>query len=573
MSIGAKSRLAGAVLAACLVLAAGVPAARGAPEAGPQGEGPWVVRAYYGDRQMLAGLSGWTEPWDVDLEAGYAVVEVDGEGYQRLLDAGFRVEVDEALTQALREPRAALPDQVQGIPGYPCYRTVEETYADAAALAAAYPGLATWSDVGDSWAKVQDPDAGYDLMVLRLTNSALPGPKPGLFVMAAVHAREYATAELATRFGEYLLANYGSDADATWLLDHHEVHLMLQANPDGRKIAEGGDLWRKNVDSDDGCNDSDCNDFRYWGTDLNRNFSFRWHGCGNESCSSGDPCSEVYRGPAAASEPETAAIEAYVRGHFPDQREEDPDLPAPDDSSGVFLDLHSHGGWVLWPWGYGGTTANDTAFQTLGRKLAYYNGYYPSVASGLYPTDGDTTDFGYGEMGLAAIAFEVGTAFFQSCTTFENTILPDNLPALLYTAKVARRPYLTPAGPDVLAPTISAPAGGGRETLQLTATADDGRYSEENGFEPTQVISAAEYTVDLPPWDPGAVVYPMVAADGAFDEEVEALEAVVDTAGLGAGRHTLFLRAQDAAGNWGAVSALFLYVDLDHVLWLPVVRR
>jgi carboxypeptidase T len=428
--------------------------------------------------------------------------------------------------------------------------------------------LATWSDVGDSWARTQDPEDGYDLMVLRLTNSALPGPKPGLFVMAAVHAREYATAELATRFGEYLLANYGSDADATWLLDHHEIHLMLQANPDGRKIAEMGVYWRKNVDSDDGCSNKDL-----WGTDLNRNFSFRWHGCDNESCSSSLPCNEVYRGPAAASEPETAAIEAYVRGHFPDQRPEDPALPAPADSSGVFLDLHSFGGLVLWPWGYGGTTANDTAFQTLGRKLAYYNGYSPSIASDLYPTDGDTTDFAYGELGLAAIAFEVGTAFFQGCTTFENTILPDNLPALLYAAKVARRPYLTPAGPDVLAPTISTPAGVGRAALQLTATADDGRYSAENGIEPTQVISAAGYTVDLPPWDPAAVAYPMAAADGAFDEEVEALEAGVDTAGLGGGRHMLFLRAQDAAGNWGAVSAVFLDVAFDHALWLPLVTR
>ena len=66
------------------------------------------------------------------------------------------------------------------------------------------------------------PMPGYDLQVLRLTNSATPGPKPKLFVHGAIHAREYTTAELVTRFGEELVAGYGIDPDATWLLDHHD---------------------------------------------------------------------------------------------------------------------------------------------------------------------------------------------------------------------------------------------------------------------------------------------------------------------------------------------------------------
>ena len=58
--------------------------------------------------------------------------------------------------------------------------------------------------------------------------------------MSAIHAREYATAELITRFAEYLVENYGTDPDITWLLDYNEIHLLLQANPDGRKHAETG---------------------------------------------------------------------------------------------------------------------------------------------------------------------------------------------------------------------------------------------------------------------------------------------------------------------------------------------
>jgi hypothetical protein len=35
------------------------------------------------------------------------------------------------------------------------------------------------------------------------------------------------------------------DPNITWLLDHHEIHLLLHANPDGRKQAESGKYWRK----------------------------------------------------------------------------------------------------------------------------------------------------------------------------------------------------------------------------------------------------------------------------------------------------------------------------------------
>ena len=62
---------------------------------------------------------------------------------------------------------------------------------------------------------------------------------------------ELTTAELVMRFGEMLLAQYGMDPDVTWLLDHTELHIVPIANPDGRKRAEAGILWRKNTNLDD----------------------------------------------------------------------------------------------------------------------------------------------------------------------------------------------------------------------------------------------------------------------------------------------------------------------------------
>ena len=543
------------------------------PTATPEGEGPWVVRAYYADRQMVNEVAAWIEPWEVveperpDRDQGYIVVGVNRVEYDRLLQAGFRLEIDERLTARLNQPNVRLVGQTAGIPGYPCYRTVEETLAAAQAIVAAHPHLATWTDIGNTWERTQDPAQGYDINVLRLTNSAVPGPKPKLFVMASVHAREYTPAELATRFAEHCVSQYGLDPDVTWLLDHTEIHLLLQANADGRKKAEAGLSWRKNTDN------NYCADTDQRGVDLNRNFEFRWGCCGG---SSGSPCDETYRGPTAASEPETQAIQDYVRALFPDQREDDLDAAAPITATGVFVDLHSYSELVLWPWGSTSAEApNGSALQTLGRKFAYLNGYEPEQAWALYPTDGTTDGFAYGELGVAAYTFELGTTFFQNCSAFENTILLDNLPALIYAAKVARTPYVTPAGPDALEVTLSSVGVIPGQTAHLTATIDDARYNNENGNEPVQSIAAAEYYVDVPPWVTTTVpiAYPMGAVDGVYDESVEEVKASIDTTGLSAGRHVVFVRGQDADGHWGAFSAAFVHVVQGHKVFLPTIVK
>jgi hypothetical protein len=513
-----------------------------------------VVRAYFDDRQQVADLASWKEPWLVNYEAGYLVIEVSPAEYDQLEAAGFRLEIDATLTAELNTPRQPLPGQGGGIPGYPCYRTVEETFTTAEDIVTNYPQLATWTDIGDSWEKTQDPNDGYDLMVLRLTNSAVPGPKPKLFIMSSVHAREYTPAELNTRYAEYLIQNYGTDADATWLLDYHEVHLLLQANPDGRKQAETGLSWRKNT------NNNFCTDTNNRGIDLNRNFEFQW-GCCNGSSS--NQCSTTFRGPSPASEPEVQAIQSYVSSIFPDQREDPIGASAPVTATGVFMDIHSYSQLVLWPWGFTATPApNGTALQTLGRKFAYFNNYYPEQAIGLYPTDGTTDDFAYGDLGLAAYTFELGTAFFQSCAYFENNIIPENMPALIYAAKAARTPYLTPAGPDALNVTVDDTLVASGTFVTLTATLNDSRYNNQNGTEPVQNVAAAEYYIDVPPWVTTTVPIsmPMTAADGSFNSPVETAEAAIDTSGLALGQHIIFVRGQDANGNWGAFSAVFLEV-------------
>lgn len=513
-----------------------------------------VYRVYYDNPEQIQQLMTFDLFEFNNLEEKYVLVAVTADEVKKIEEMGFKVAFDKEETANFSLLSMVSENQLNTIPGYSCYRTVEETYATAANIAAAYPNLATWTDVGNSWEKSVGQSDGYDLFVLKLTNSAITGDKPKLFITGSIHAREYATAELATRFAEYLINNYNVDPDVTWLLDYHEIHLMLHMNPDGRKEAEAGLSWRKNT------NENYCGvTSTSRGADLNRNFSFYWNYC--SGCSSGSPCDATYRGPSAASEPEVNAVQAYMRSIFPDQRDTPLSAASPTNATGMYIDLHSYGNLVLWPWGMVTSAApNGSALQTLGRKFAFFNNFTPQRSSQLYTTDGDSSDFAYGELGIGSYAFEMGTAFFESCTSFQNTIVPNNLPVLLYAAKVSRTPFMTPLGPDTISLAVSSSTVPAGTVVTLTGVGNDTRYKSGSG-EATQAIAQAEYYVDTPPWVTGATAIAMSASDGNFNSTAENVTASVNTAGWSNGRHTLFLRSKDANGNWGAVSAIFLTVE------------
>jgi RHS repeat-associated protein len=89
-----------------------------------------------------------------------------------------------------------------------------------------------------------------------------------------------------------------------------------------------------------------------------------------------------------------------------------------------------------------------------------------------------------------------------------------------------------------------------------------------------QYIAAQEYYIDT---DPGAGNgFSLTAVDGAFDQKWEQGTASINTSSLTAGLHTLYVRAKNAEGHWGAprqykieiidqptLSAMEYYVDSD----------
>src|SRR5205823_1635539 len=183
----------------------------------------------------------------------------------------------------------------------------------------------------------------------------------------------------------------------------------------------------------------------------------------------------------------------------------------------------------------------------------------------LYPVDGGSIDWAYGELGMAAFSTELsGQDFLPLYSCIDNPgcgssrgIWPENQEMLLYLAKIARTPYLTSHGPDantVVTNPTSVPQG---VPSQLTASINFAWSN--NAF--NQNVGAAEYYVDTPPWAGGTAI-PM---NGTFNSPTVAVDATINTASLSGGRHVIFVRGRGVSDfqgfqTWGPMSAAFLDV-------------
>ena len=492
-----------------------------------------IVHITFRDLADLNRLTEQLDIWEVRHQNRSVVARVTRAESEWLLAEGYSVATHTPLWQ------------VNAPPGYPCYHTINELYADQDTYATTYPTLTQVITIGWSY-------EGRPLRVLKLTspNNVADWPKPRFFLIANIHGREFITPETAMQFVWRLLEGYGSDPTPTWLLDWREIYVLVSANPDGHVKNEASwAWWRKNAHTNS-CPTT-------YGTDLNRNSSFQWGGAGTSTNS----CSEIYRGDTPASESETQALENYVASLFPDQRGPDLSDAAPMTTTGILITLHSYSDLVLWPWGFTYTSSpNEAQLAQLGEKLASYNGYTPQPASALYPASGTTDDWSYGELGIASYTFEMGSSsdgFLPSCDRYDALVQP-NLGALFYAARVARAPYQNSPGPD----TISLITASTTSTVHFTATIASER-----------VISAAEPYLDTPPWA-GSTPLKMEAVNGVFDQPSQVVSATLPLAPLSRQPHIAFVRGQDTSGNWGPVAfAMFDGPSFQHSTFLPVIAR
>lgn len=464
------------------------------------------------------------------------------------------------------------------ISGFPCYRNIQGMYTLMASLERKASSIKNLNvkvtDIGDTYEKTVNQNNGYDMLALKITGDGVAAKgwsteKGIVFITCGIHAREYSPPELCARWAESLVDGYGTDTEITSVLDHTEVHLILESNPDGRAIAETNRAvyQRKNTRPGSFCSE------RTRGVDLNRNFPFKWGGSG----SSGYQCSQVYRGTSPGSEPEVKAIMQYAESVFPEsQRKSDPledmNEPYPEYSTvGFYIDIHAYSDLIIWPWTHANNrvTANEESHQSVARKLKSFNGYAlagPGQPDWLYAADGVTCDYFYGNLGALSLVYELGSTFYQDCQTFENKIHPDNIPGFMYVAKISSKPYHLTKGPDVINHNIPKVIDyDSNPNLQFTATVSDSKLSAGPGNHrpSTQNVVSISLCADMHPYD--------IDSSGSSPKlvtiEVNGGSTVTQTISLALstpnflrdpliGNHILYLQATDSERSTGPVTAV-----------------
>lgn len=288
-------------------------------------------------------------------------------------------------------------------------------------LAQNHSQLVTLSSFGKS-------TEGRDLWSLRLSATLDAGNKAASVFMGGHHAREHVSVEVPLMLAQYLVTQYeNKNPRIVALLNNFEVYILPNVNPDGAEYDTTGNqyqYWRKNRSKQS---------YGNYGVDLNRNYGYGWGGAGASS----SPNDETYRGPSAFSEVETQAIKNFVESH---------------QNITTLLSFHTFSELVMWPWGHvDGDITNKkdlTVFQTMGRKMASWNGYKPMKSGDLYLASGDTCDWAYGEHGIFAFTFELdpkGGGFFSGgFYPGENAIdgiFQKNLEPSLYLIETSDNPY------------------------------------------------------------------------------------------------------------------------------------
>ncbi|MFD4174028.1 M14 family metallopeptidase [Streptomyces anulatus] len=384
-----------AALAVLLALGLAAPATTAAT-AGPAGPDAAVVAD---ERTLQYEITGRTTPaarTDI-ARVGVSIDEVHDHGVVITADAAQarklrqRGHTLEALPAPVSDPRAA--DGVSALDFPPAdsrYHNYAEMNAEIDARIAANPSIMSKRVIGKTY-------QGRDVIAVKVSdNVAADESEPEVLFTAHQHAREHLTVEMALYLLRELGQGYGSDPRITRAVDGRELWIVPDMNPDGGEydIASGSyRSWRKNRQPNSGSSAI--------GTDLNRNWAYKWGCCGGSSSS---PSSDTYRGPAAESAPETKVVADFVRGRVVGGKQQ----------ITAAIDFHTYSELVLWPFGYTyndtapGMTADDRdAFAAVGRKMAASNGYTAEQSSDLYITDGSIDDWLWGSQKIFGYTFEM----------------------------------------------------------------------------------------------------------------------------------------------------------------------
>ena len=221
-----------------------------------------------------------------------------------------------------------------------------------------YPHIMELSSIGTSYLPIGNP---HELWNVHLTNFQENRNRelPEIYLDGGHHGNEYCGSEITILVIQYLLENYGTDPDATYIIDNSHVYITPMINPDG-------------IDLDTRYNSRQV--------DLNRNYPYEW-------------ASGSTHGSGPASEREVAANIAFMEKHDFD----------------LYLTGHTGIVYLIYPWGYTrDPSPDDSLFKKVEEEVeAQWDIPTEQSSVALYVARGTGKDYGYAVNHAPSWTFEV----------------------------------------------------------------------------------------------------------------------------------------------------------------------
>ena len=434
--------------------------------------------------------------------------------------------------------------------GYHDEETVASTLTD---FETNFPALAKKIQIGAT-------TAGRPIWALKISdNVATDEDEPRVVIDAGIHAREYAPPEIALDVIWQLLYGYTNNTTFASWVNGMEIYVIPCLNPDGRYYCDSiSTSWRKNGRDN---NRNGTMTYSTDGVDLNRNSAFHWGD--DDTGSSPSPSDDTYRGPYAASEPETQAYDAFLQRVQPIYT----------------LSIHSYMGVYYGPYGdFSVTMPAPDPFKPLGTNVARIctneerNVYgYASGPEFDYTVNGDRVDANYGLYGIQSIGVEVSTnAGFQPTYNLTRTnIMPNLRPGWqkLLAAAYTNWPKVSGRSTD---PVTGQPAPVRIHSLNLTTRANDEHWtSRNNGYYECPLPTAGTYRLVFTPLGQGSLAITQTIAVTASAKTTNLTFGVAPV--MGTTDAATGIQAWSNQNENG--TALLEYTPVPEGPWLPLLAQ
>jgi carboxypeptidase T len=261
---------------------------------------------------------------------------------------------------------------------YAGYFTYQEMLDKLDSLANHYPSIFSTKKVINDTINTIEGRPIYYVVISDFPDST-EEDEPEMLFNALHHAREPGSLSQLLFFMTYLCENYTTNNEIQNIINNSSLYFVPCLNPDGyiynqTTNPDGGGMWRKNRrDNGNGT----------FGVDLNRNYGYFWGF--DDGGSSPQSSSDVYRGTAPFSEPETRAIRYLCNTH----------------NFKMAMNNHTFGNLLIYPWGYlpNYYTPDSALFVKMSENITQQNNYLFGTGNQTvgYLVNGCSDDWMYGE--------------------------------------------------------------------------------------------------------------------------------------------------------------------------------